>query len=143
MDQIIKQSIDGRKNAIFASYSVTDKKILDEIEALFKDINEFGEKFKDVMEFEKEFASSPLSSRYTNIFVELAKQDIDLEKPSIGEMVMDRVGTNLKNRIIPSRAVRADARDQAIRSIPVVGDIVDAKQKIDLFSRFGKKNKDE
>ena len=58
--------------------------------------------------------------------------------PSVGEMVADRVGTEIKNSVLPSRAVRADRRDQAIRNIPIVGDIVDAGQKIDLLNKFRK-----
>ena len=142
MNEIVKQSIDSRKNAIFSGYNVTDKGILNKIENLFKRINEFGEKFNDVMEFEAEFAKSPLSNEYTNIFVEIAQKEIDAAKPSMGEVVADRVGTEIKNRVIPSRAVRADARDQALRSIPVVGDIIDASQKIDLINKFRNKNND-
>lgn len=141
MDTIVKQTIDARKDAIFNSYEVTDKKMLEKIDDLFKRINEFGESFSDVTTFESEFASNPLNTEYTNIFVELAKKDIKTQTPGVGKMVAERVGRDIKNSIIPSRAVRADKRDQAIRNIPVIGDIVDAKQKIDFFSRF-KKNKD-
>lgn len=140
MNEVVKQSIEGRKNAIFSGYNVTDKKILDNIEDLFRRINEFGEKFNDATQFENEFAKSSLSNEYTNIFVELAKKEIDAAKPSMGEVVVDRVGTEIKNRVIPSRAVRADARDRALRSIPVVGDIIDASQKNDLINKF--KNKE-
>ena len=115
--------------------------MLDKIDDLFKRINEFGEKLSDVNQFETEFAQSPLNSEYTNIFVEIAQKDIAASKPSMGEMVKDRVGTNIKNRIIPSRAVRVDARDRAIRNIPIVGDVVDAGQKIDLLNKF-RKNKE-
>lgn len=138
MEAVIKQVIDARKSAIFNSYSITDQAMIDKIDDLFKRINEFGEKYKDINQFEAEFASSSLNSEYTNIFVEIAKKEIDANRPSMGEMMTDRVGSEIKNRIIPSRAVRADARDRAIRSIPVVGDIVDAGQKIDLLNKFRK-----
>ena len=46
MDNIIKQSIEGRKNAIFNSYEVTDKVMINKIDDLFNRINDFGEKYK-------------------------------------------------------------------------------------------------
>ena len=140
MDNIIKQSIEGRKNAIFSSYEVTDKVMIDKIDDLFKRINEFGEKYNDVGSFESDFTSSSLNNEYINIFTELAMKGVSNSMPSVGEMVADRVGTEIKNSILPSRAVRADRRDNAIRNIPIVGDIVDAGQKIDLFNKF-RKNK--
>ena len=140
MDNIIKQSIEGRKNAIFSSYEVTDKVMIDKIDDLFKRINDFGEKYNDVGSFESDFTSSSLNNEYINIFTELAMKGVSNSMPSVGEMVADRVGTEIKNSILPSRAVRADRRDNAIRNIPIVGDIVDAGQKIDLFHKF-RKNK--
>ena len=140
MDSIVKNSIDTRKSAIFNSYNVTDKKMLDKIEDLFRRINEFGEKFSDVGQFEAEFANNPLNSEYMNIFVEIAKKEVDASQLGVGEIVADRVGSEIKNRVMPSRAVRADARNQAIRNIPIVGDVVDIGQKIDLFNKF-RKNK--
>ena len=138
MEEIVKNSIEARKNAIFNSYNVTDKKMLDKIDNLFNRINEFGDKYNDVSQFEAEFASSPLNSEYMNIFVEIAQMDIKASQPGIGEVVADRVGNEIKNRVIPSRAVRADRRDQAMRNIPIVGDIIDVGQKIDLLNKFRK-----
>ena len=140
MEEIVKNSIEARKSAIFNSYNITDKKMLDKIEDLFKRINEFGEKFSDVGQFEAEFANNPLNSEYMNIFVEIAKKEVDASQPGVGDVVADRVGSEIKNRVMPSRAVRADARDQAIRNIPIVRDVVDIGQKIDLFNKF-RKNK--
>lgn len=138
MDNIIKQSIEGRKNAIFNSYEITDKVMINKIDDLFNRINDFGEKYNDVGTFESEFANSPLNNEYINIFTELAMKGVSNSMPSVGEMVADRVGTEIKNSVLPSRAVRADRRDQAIRNIPIVGDIVDAGQKIDLLNKFRK-----
>ena len=45
MESVIKQVIDARKNAIFSSYNITDKNMLDKIDNLFNRINEFGEKW--------------------------------------------------------------------------------------------------
>lgn len=139
MEKDIKLTIDARKNAIFSSYKVEDKKLIDKIDNLFERINEFGEGFKDVAEFEKEFANSSLNSEYINIFTEIAQQQIDVQKPSIGAALADSIGSEIETRLTPSRAVMADARDSAIRDIPVVGDVIDAKQKFDLFNKFRRK----
>lgn len=139
MDNIIKQSIEGRKTAIFNSYNVTDKKMIAKIDDLFKRINEFGEKYDDVGKFETEFASNPLNNEYINIFTELAQKEISANKPSVAGMVADRVGSEIKNKVIPSHAVIADERDSAMRNIPIIGDVIDAGQKIDLLNKFRKK----
>ena len=138
MDNIIKQSIEGRKNAIFNSYEVSDQVMIDKIDDLFNRINDFGEKYNDVGTFESEFANSPLNNEYINIFTELAMKGVSNSMPSVGEMVADRVGTEIKNSVLPSRAVRVERRNQAIRNIPIVGDIVDVGQKIDLLNKFRK-----
>lgn len=135
MVEVIKQSIEARKNAIFSSYNVEDKKMLDKIDNLFKKINDFGEKFTDVNEFEKEFANSSLNNDYINIFVELSK----VGAPGIGETILESAANEVVSAVMPSRAVIADKRDQALRDIPVVGDIMQAGQTIDFFNKFRKK----
>ncbi len=139
MNDTIKQVIEARKTAIFNSYNITDKAMLNKIEDLFKIIYEFAQKYNDLNEFEAEFAKSPLNSEYTNIFVDIAKKEVDASKPGLGEMVAERVGNQVKNRIMPSRAVLADERDRAIRNIPIIGDVVNAKQKMDFFNKFRKR----
>ncbi len=138
MESVIKQVIDARKNAIFSSYNITDKNMLDKIDNLFNRINEFGEKYNDVSKFEAEFANNPLNSEYTNIFVELAQSGINASSPSVGEMMADRIGSEVKNSVLPSHAVVADARDNALRNIPVIGDAIDVGQKISFFGKFRK-----
>ena len=138
MDDVVKQCIDGRMS-VFNAYNPTDEKILKKIEDLSKKMNEFGEGCKDAMEFNDKFMKSPLNDEYNNLIVEVAKGEVDIPKPSIGEAVADRVATSVRNEVMPSRAVMADKRDQALRDIPVVGDVVQAKQTFDLFKKF--KNK--
>ena len=140
MDKVIKQTIDARKQAIFNSYEVTDKKMLSKIEDLFKKINDFGEKYDDVNKFEADFSTNSLNTEYTNIFVELAKKDINASKPGVGEVVADRVGSELRSRAGLTRAAATNARDNALRDIPVVGNIMDLGNKIDLLKKF-RKNK--
>ena len=72
--------------------------------------------------------------------MEVAKSGVKADMPSAGEVIADTVIDRAKTKIRPSRANLADKRDQALRDIPVVGDVMQAKQTIDLFKRF-KKNK--
>ena len=139
MDDVVKQCIDGRMN-VFNNYNVTDETVLNKIEDLSKKMNEFGEECKDAMEFNDKFMKSPLNDEYNNLVVEVAKSGVKADMPSAGEVIADTVIDRAKTKIRPSRAVMADKRDQAIRDIPVVGDVVQAKQTFDLFKRF-KKNK--
>ena len=73
MDNIVKQSIESRKNAVLAAYKIEDKKYLDKIDNLFNRINELGETCSDSMDFETKLASSPLNQEYIDLFTELSK----------------------------------------------------------------------
>ena len=57
MNDLVKTSIEGRKNAIFSAYNVTDQNIIDRIDELFNRINEFGESCVDNMDFETNFSA--------------------------------------------------------------------------------------
>ena len=138
MDDIIKQCIDGRMS-VFNNYNVTDEFVLKKIDDLSKKMNEFGEDCKDAMEFNDKLMKSPLNDEYNNLVVEVAKGDVEVSKPSITEAIVDRVGTSIKNDVMPSRAVMAEKRDRAIRDIPVVGDVMQARQTMDLLGKFKKK----
>ena len=58
MNEMVKNSIDARKNAIYNTYEITDDKLKKEIDELFDKIYEFGEDIKDQSEFETKFNSS-------------------------------------------------------------------------------------
>ena len=138
MDDIIKQCIDGRMS-VFNNYNITDESILKKIDDLSKKINEFGEGCKDAMEFNDKFMKSPLNDEYNNLVVEVAKSGVKSDMPSAGEVIADTVIDRAKTKIRPSRANLADKRDQALRDIPVVGDVMQARQTMDLLGRFKKK----
>ena len=68
MNEIVKQSIDGRKNAFFSAYEVNDQNLVNEINTLFDKIYAFGETCSDSMEFESKFATNPLNQEYILIY---------------------------------------------------------------------------
>ena len=152
MDDQIKLSIDGRKAAFENTYELTpDAK--KKIDALFKEIETLGKECKDSPDFEAKLAASPLNQKYIDLFTELAQtcksklapapESVDTG-PTAGDVAKDLIKTQADLSVdgavqhVRGRAYRA-AYDKA-RDIPVVGDAIDAKNKIDFFSRF-KKNK--
>ncbi len=151
MDDQIKLSIDGRRTAFENAYEFTPEakaKVAD----LFKDIEALGKSCKDSADFEAKLAASPLNQKYINLFTELAQtcksklapvSNVDIEpQPTKGEVAADLLKNDLEMAAdgtvqhFRGRAYRA-AHDKA-RDIPVVGDAIDLKNKIDFFSRFKK-----
>ena len=60
MNEILRPSIESRKNALFSAYDIKDPGNLEAINNYFKKLEEFAKDYNDVMEFETAFASSPL-----------------------------------------------------------------------------------
>lgn len=148
MNDIVKSSVDARKQAIYNSYCIEGSEVENDVNNLFKEIESFASKYNDVMDFENAFQSSDLNKKYTDIFTVVASkcspkaiettdayEDTTYNETSDAMYIADELG----------RPIRRQARqqiDDKLRSTPIVGDIMSAKQHIDFFSRF-KKNKDE
>ena len=150
MDEIVKQSIESRKQAFFSAYNIVDKNIIKEIEGLFKKIEDLGKTCSDASEFETKFASSPLNQEYIDMFTKVAQsseakitptQESDI--PEEEEYERDEtIGEAIKDDV--TRYARRKARQEAydkVRDIPGVGTVLGVKQHIDFFSRFKKDKK--
>jgi len=137
MNEMVKNSVESRRTAIFSSYAITDENLFKKIEDYFNRLNEFASSYDDVMKFETDFASSPLAKEYTDLFVEISKMNNPEEKKD--NVILDEIKYDVKHRI--RREAYQETYDKA-RDIPVVGEAMDLKNKFDLFSRF-KKNKDK
>ena len=154
MNDLVKSSIEGRKNAIFSAYNITEQSIVAKIEDLFKRISEFGENCSDNMDFESKFASSELNQEYIQLFTEIAtscapivRQTENRHVKSDAEYVLEDVTSEVRyqTRNITEpirRQVRQKVYDEA-RNMPVIGDIMHVKQHVDFFSRFKKKKKEK
>jgi len=150
MNDLVRNSIESRKNAILSSYSITEQSVIDKIENLFKRITEFGESCSDSMDFENKFASSQLNQEYIQLFTEIAttcKQTITHSEPRhvksdaqyIAEDIASEVRYQTRNVTEPiRRQIRQEVYNET-RDMPIIGDIMTAKQHIDFFSRFKKK----
>lgn len=151
MNDQVKLSVDGRKNAFEAAYELTpDAK--KKVDSLFKEIEAFGATCSDSTDFETKFATSPLNQQYINLFTEIAQTcksklapvpDPVLEpEPTAGDVAADLAKTEAELAVdgtvqhFRGRAYRA-AYDKA-RDIPGVGDAIGAKNKLDLLRRFKK-----
>ena len=148
MNDLVKTSIEGRKNAIFNSYNITDQSIIEKIENLFRRISEFGESCKDNLDFENKFASSSLNQEYIQLFTEIAttctqtvkqpteNRHVKSDKEYAVEEVKSEIRYQTRNVTEPIRREIRQETYNVTRNMPIIGDILTAKQHIDLFNKF-------
>ena len=148
MEEIIKTSIKGRYDAFFNAYEIKDTKIKEEIDALFKRINEFGEKYNSSEEFESAFQKSPLNQEYIDLFTKIATSCKPIVYESNGEVkdnnhpVLDEIASDAKylakDLTMPARRKAREEFDQKMRDTPL-GKIEQANNMRYLFKRIFKK----
>ena len=146
MNDIVKASVESRKNALFASYNIKDPGTLSKIDEYFKRVEEFAKDCTDVMDFETKFASSPLSQEYTELFTMVMQTETDVEGNAPVTMVEEEYTIQDEMMDDATRLARRKARQKAYdtaRDVPVVGEAMTAKQHMDFFGRFFKRKKDE
>ena len=156
MNDLVKNSIDSRKNALFNTYNITDQRLIEKIEDLFARINEFGEDCTDNMDFESKFATSQLNQEYIQLFTEIAttcKQvvrepqentNVKSDEERMREEMESEIRYQVKDATLPFRRKVREETFHAALNTPIIGDIIGAKNQIDFFSRFKpKKKKDE
>ena len=152
MDQYVKMSIDGRKNAITGSFSLNDK-MQKKVDDLFAEIEKLGKECKDAGEFETKFQASPLNQKYMDLFTEIAtstttSQAAKQAAVGMAGSVAESVARNAIGNAVPTTraAVHQKAYDAA-RDVPVLGDAIDLGQKASyakhLAGLFKKKKDDE
>ena len=154
MDSIVKQNIDSRKQAFTNAYKIEDKSILDKIDNLFNRINELGETCSDSSDFEMKFATSELNQEYISLFTEVATscepiiyQSDNSNVQSTKDYILDDVKSEAKlafeDMTMPARHAARTEFDDKVRDIPVVGDVIQARQTFALFNKFKKKKEDK
>ncbi len=154
MNDLVKTSIDGRKNAIFSAYNVTEQSIIDKINDLFRRINEFGESCVDNMDFETKFATSSLNQEYIGLFTEIAttctpivrqveERQVKSDEEYRKEEIQSEIRYQAREATMPVRRQMHEETLKAARNAPVIGEVLEAKQYKDFFGRFKKKKKEE
>ena len=147
MKDIIKTSIKSRYDAFFNAYEINDSKIKNEINDLFKKINEFGDEKNSIEEFESEFAKSPLNTEYINLFTKIATSCKPIVYESNNEVnntnpVLDEIASDAKyiakDLTMPARRKAREEFDKKMRDTPL-GTIEQANNMRYLFKRIFKK----
>ncbi len=160
MDKYIKQSIEGRKNAIGATYEISTE-MQKKVDALFGEIEELGAECKDVGDFEAQFAASPLNQKYLDLFTEVATNSQakvavpKVDKSGIAKMVATGTAVGVAesaleqaiDNVVPTRAAVNQEVTDAVRKTQVIGDAMDIAEKAGYVTHlgklFGKKKKKE
>jgi hypothetical protein len=146
MNDLVKGCVEGRKNALFASYNIKDPGTLSQIDDYFKRVEEFAKDCTDVMDFETKFASSPLSQEYTDLFTMVMSTEVDSDGNAPVTTVEEEY--TIQDEMIDdaTRLARRKARQKVYdvaRDVPGLGQAITAKQHVDFFGRFFKKKGDE
>jgi hypothetical protein len=142
MNDIKTYCIESRRNAIFSAYDVKDPGTLKMIEDYFKKVEEFSKDCKDASDFETKFATSHLAQEYSNLFTQIMSTETTVDGVAPTNEVVEEY--TIQDEIVDdaNRAVRRRAKQEVYGKaldVPVLGDVIDVKNKIDLFSKFRKK----
>ena len=148
MNEVIKQSIEGRKMAFSSAYELTDtyKKKVDE---LFKKIENFGKDCTDAMDFETKFAASPLNKEYTDLFTEVAQNckyilpppvesDVKSDKQQLKDEILSDARYIAREATLPARRKAREEFDRKMRDTPL-GKIEQISNTASVFRRIFKK----
>ena len=148
MEEIIKTSIKGRYDALFNAYMIKDEKIKEEIDTLFKKINEFGEQYNSIEKFESDFQADKLNQEYINLFTKIATSCKPIVYESNNNVkdnshpILDELASDAKyiadDLTMPARRKAREEFDKKMRDTPL-GKIEQANNMRYLFKRIFKK----
>ena len=142
MNDMVKNSVESRKTALFTSYEITDEKLKKKIDDYFERLEKFASNYSDPMEFETAFAQDKLCKEYSDLFTAAMSQGE--KKPSAVKEAAKDAAWEIKNDVKYHVRHKAYVETSSkVRSIPVVGDVIQAKQTFDLFKRFRKPKVEE
>ena len=160
MDEYIQNSINVRKSTIYDNYHNVPPEIEAKINDIFERMVEFGEKYTDVLEFENDLQQSDLNKEYVAIFTDLAmvngpdsisfkdsafnpkNYSSDDLKTIAKDTIKQDIRYRINDAITEKRHETYIERDQALRDIPVVGEVIQAKRTMDTLGRvFGRRRK--
>ena len=144
MDEMIKNSIESRKNSIINAYDLNDQE-KKEVDDLFIEIENLGLESSDVGDFETKFASSPLNTEYMNLFTKIAtsKAKSNTVNSVASGTIKNVAESTIRSAVgasIPTTkaAVNQEIYDKA-RDIPGVGEALGIKQHLDFLNKFRRK----
>lgn len=154
MENNIQQSIQLRREIITNHYTLPPKAVK-KMEELFERIEAFAATCKDRADFEGKFINSPLSEEYNGLCAEFTPyanrpEDMPTKEEYIKEMAsheMERMGDEAKTEL---RGAIFRMMPEKIRywmvggiyKIPILGDILGAKNNQEQLDRFFGKRKE-
>ena len=149
MDDIVKASIDARKNSLFQLYEIDDEKFCEKVDKIFAEMAELGEDCKNSQEFEARLAASPLNDKYVALFTDasrrfkskydggsakvLSKKDIAKD---VAASVLDSARIYAESAVQPLTHEAHYEAKQKMRDMPVVGEVMQAKNIADAVSKY-------
>ena len=153
MDESVKACIKGRLDAIYNAYEINDEDIKKKIVDFSMKREDLGYSCQDSMDFETKFASD-LSKEYTDLFTLIVSscpaktiEHTENHVMSDAEYIADSAGVEARCMVdditMPARRKARQEAYDAARDVPVLGEVMTAKQHFDFFSRFKKKKEDK
>ena len=149
MNEMVKNSVEARKQAIYNAYNIDDSNIKKTLDDFFNELEKFASKYNDIMDFENAFQSSDLNQKYIILFTEVGSkckpkaiendeyvESTEYNNRSDAEYLLDELGR-------PARRQARQKVDDTLRSTPIIGDVMEVKQHIDLFNKFKGNKKDQ
>lgn len=152
MDKGIEQSINSRRDALYAHYNLPEE-ARQKAEALFERMEQFGQRCRDQADFEEKFAALTLNREYNSLFVEFTvyvktpegtltpkEQMAENAAWSVRDAAQHQAKMAVKSSLVqlmPDEVHRC--RTRGIYDIPLLGALVSAFNKLNLVKRlFGK-----
>ena len=157
MDNLIKQSIEARRQSLYSMYNLPDS-AKEHAETVFARMEQLGNDCAGPAEFEKLLLLSSFNEDYNNLFVQYARHVIKPDStPSTGEMVRRAAADQARSTAAHQAEVQARgiifrmlpewAQNWSlygIYNVPVLGNIVSTLNRIEMIQRlFGTKPEDE
>lgn len=152
MNEYIKNSIMVRKSSIFDYYDINDNEVLDKINLFFKRVEDYASSIDDPTTFENYFLTN-FNDEYMDLFSLLATKckvkgvlksqtKAFLEKDNVIRNVKEEIKYHIDDAVQDVRhAAYVESMDK-LRDTPIVGDLLQAKQNLDMLNKL-RKHKDD
>ncbi|NLO69771.1 MAG: hypothetical protein GX102_02225 [Porphyromonadaceae bacterium] len=156
MDIQIQQSIETRRGALYDYYELPSK-AKQTAEEVFLKMEQLGSECKDQADFEKRLLDSPINAEYNKLFADFTRYVKRPEgTPTKGEFMRDYASSTARSMVEHRAKVGLRARifrmmPESIQNwmvrgaynIPILGDILSARNQVDMARRFTGGFKDE
>ena len=151
MNEYVFMSIDARRKGFYGAYEINDPEFRARIDDMFRQMEQLGETCADGMAFETALAASPINAVYYDLCAQAAGRfparaaDMSMPEYDVKGMVRDEaadLGGNIVDDLTqPARSQAYQQSESYMRSVPVVGDAMQAVQTAGLFGKLFRRGK--